>query len=35
MFVSAWEFKGEDQKSEMHKEDLSYENIEVKTRSYK
>jgi len=35
MFVSAWEFKGENQKSEMHKEDLTYDNIEVKTRSYK
>ena len=35
MFVSAWEHKGEDQEPVMHKEDLSYENIEVKTRSYK
>ncbi len=35
MFVSAWEHKGENQEPEMHKEDLSYENIEVKTRSYK
>ncbi len=35
MFVSAWEHKGENQDPEMHKEDLSYENIEVKTRSYK
>ena len=35
MFVSAWEYKGENQEPEMHKEDLSYENIEVKTRSYK
>ena len=35
MFVSAWEHKGENQESEMHKEDLSYEYIEVKTRSYK
>ncbi len=35
MFVSAWEYKGENQEPTMHKEDLSYENIEVKTRSYK
>ena len=35
MFVSAWEYKGENQEPTMHKEGLSYENIEVKTRSYK
>jgi len=35
MFVSAWEYKGEGAEPKMHKEDLSYENIEVKTRSYK
>ncbi|MCB1183949.1 fumarate reductase/succinate dehydrogenase flavoprotein subunit [bacterium] len=35
MFVSAWEHQGEGQEPVMHKEDLSYENIEVKTRSYK
>ena len=35
MFVSAWEHRGENQEPKMHKEDLSYENIEVKTRSYK
>jgi len=35
MFVSAWEHKGENQEPVMHKEDLAYENIEVKTRSYK
>ena len=35
MFVSAWEHKGNGQEPVMHKEDLAYENIEVKTRSYK
>ncbi len=35
MHVSAWEFKGEGQEPEVHKEELSYENIAVKTRSYK
>jgi succinate dehydrogenase / fumarate reductase flavoprotein subunit len=35
MFVSAWEHKGQGQDPVMHKEDLAYENIEVKTRSYK
>jgi succinate dehydrogenase / fumarate reductase flavoprotein subunit len=35
MFVSAWEHKGDNQEPVMHKEDLAYENIEVKTRSYK
>ena len=35
-FVSAWEYKGTDIKEEvLHKEDLIYENIEVKARSYK
>ena len=35
-FVSAWEYQGMDIKQEViHKEDLVYENIEVKTRSYK
>ncbi len=34
-FVSAWEYKGEPSKAKLHKEDLVYENIEVKTRSYK
>lgn len=35
MFVSAWEYKGENQEPDMHKEDLEYNDIEVKTRSYK
>jgi succinate dehydrogenase / fumarate reductase flavoprotein subunit len=34
-FVSAWEYKGEPSKAVLHKEELTYENIELKTRSYK
>ena len=34
-FVSAWEYKGEPKDAVLHKEDLKYENIELKTRSYK
>jgi len=34
-FVSAWENKGEPSQAVLHKEDLIYENIELKTRSYK
>lgn len=34
-FVSAWEYKGEPKDAKLHKEDLKYENIELKTRSYK
>ncbi|MDG1058829.1 MAG: fumarate reductase/succinate dehydrogenase flavoprotein subunit [Flavobacteriaceae bacterium] len=34
-FVSAWEYKGEPADAVLHKEDLNYEEIEVKTRSYK
>lgn len=35
-YVAAWEYKGADINAEvMHKEELVYENIEVKTRSYK
>ncbi len=34
-FVSAWEYKGEPSEAVLHKEDLKYENIELKTRSYK
>ena len=33
--VSAWEFKGEPADAVLHKEPLNYENIELKTRSYK
>lgn len=35
MYVAAWEWKGEDQPYVLHKEDLIYKNIAVKTRSYK
>ncbi len=35
MYVAAWEFKGEGEKPLLHKEDLNYEEIEVKTRNYK
>lgn len=34
-FVSAWEYRGEPSKAKLHKEPLNYENIELKTRSYK
>jgi len=33
--ASAWEYKGEPSEAIMHKEELKYENIELKTRSYK
>ncbi|WP_424492550.1 fumarate reductase/succinate dehydrogenase flavoprotein subunit [Salinimicrobium sp. GXAS 041] len=35
MYVAAWEYTGEPGDAVLHKEDLVYENIEVKTRSYK
>jgi len=34
-YVAAWEFKGEPKNAVLHKENLKYENIELKTRSYK
>ncbi|MFS4455243.1 fumarate reductase/succinate dehydrogenase flavoprotein subunit [Maribacter sp. 2304DJ31-5] len=34
-FVSAWEYKDEPKDAVLHKEELTYENIELKTRSYK
>ena len=34
-FVSAWEYVGEPSEAKLHKEELKYEEIEVKTRSYK
>ena len=34
-YVSAWEYKGEPSKAVLHKEELVFENIEVKERSYK
>ena len=35
MYVAAWEYKGEGQEPELHKEPLVYENIHVATRNYK
>lgn len=35
MYAAAWEFQGDNQDWTLHKEQLEYENIEVKTRSYK
>ncbi len=35
MYVAAWEYKGAPSEAVLHKEELQYENIEVKTRSYK
>lgn len=35
MYVAAWEYTGDPGNAVLHKEDLKYENIEVKTRSYK
>ena len=34
-YVAAWEYKGPDADPELHKEELIYENIEVKQRNYK
>jgi succinate dehydrogenase / fumarate reductase flavoprotein subunit len=34
-FVAAWEFKGENQPEELHKEELIYENVKLTQRSYK
>ncbi|MFD1062755.1 fumarate reductase/succinate dehydrogenase flavoprotein subunit [Winogradskyella litorisediminis] len=34
-YVSAWEYKGEPKDAVLHKEELVYENIKVKERSYK
>ncbi len=34
-YVSAWEYKGEPKDAVLHKEELIYENIKVKERSYK
>ena len=34
-YVSAWEYKGQPSQAVHHKEELAYENIEVKERSYK
>ncbi len=34
-YVSCWEFKGDNQEPEMHKEELKYEEIKVAQRNYK
>ena len=34
-FTSAWEYTGEPSKARLHREELKFEDIEVKTRSYK
>ncbi|MCH8555920.1 MAG: fumarate reductase/succinate dehydrogenase flavoprotein subunit [Schleiferiaceae bacterium] len=34
-FVSAWEYTGEPSNATLHKEELVFENVELKTRSYK
>ncbi len=34
-YVAAWEYKGEPSDAVLHKEELKFENIEVKERSYK
>ena len=34
-YVSAWEYKGAPKDAVLHKEELTYENIELKQRSYK
>ncbi len=34
-YAAAWEYKGEPSEAVVHKEALNYENIELKTRSYK
>ncbi len=34
-YVSAWEYKGDNLPSELHKEDLVFENVELTQRSYK
>jgi len=34
-FVSAWEFKGENQPEVLHKEELRFENVKLTQRSYK
>lgn len=34
-YVSAWEYTGKPSKAILHKENLNFENVELKTRSYK
>ncbi|MFN7454007.1 MAG: fumarate reductase/succinate dehydrogenase flavoprotein subunit, partial [Pseudobdellovibrionaceae bacterium] len=33
--VAAWEFQGVGKKSQLHKEELKFENVKLSTRSYK
>jgi succinate dehydrogenase / fumarate reductase flavoprotein subunit len=35
MYVAAWEFQGDNNDQRLHKEDLVFEEVEVKVRSYK
>ena len=35
MYVAAWEYQGEDQMPKLHKEQLTFEFVEVKERTYK
>ena len=35
MYVSAWEYKGDGEKPELHKEPLAYEVVHLSTRNYK
>jgi succinate dehydrogenase / fumarate reductase, flavoprotein subunit len=35
MYVSAWEYKGENKMPELNKEPLIFENIKISTRNYK
>ncbi|HOG41745.1 MAG TPA: fumarate reductase/succinate dehydrogenase flavoprotein subunit, partial [Bacteroidales bacterium] len=34
MYVSAWEYKGDDQEPTLHKEPLKFEFVKVASRSY-
>lgn len=34
-YVAAWEYTGDPSQAKLHKEELEYKNIELKTRSYK
>jgi succinate dehydrogenase / fumarate reductase flavoprotein subunit len=34
-YVAAWEFKGENQPAQLHKEELKYESVKLSQRSYK
>jgi len=34
-YVAAWEYKGDNQPEELHKEELVYENVKLTQRSYK